>query len=444
MQLLEENYTFSRDNILATPATPGVYIFLSGNLSVIYVGKSVSIRNRLLSYKSPAVEGKTAKMVLEAKYFSYLLVDSELEALLLEAKLVKKFMPQYNIQLKDDKHPLYIRITTDKYPQILTARKIDANNANSSFYGPFPSSGNVKTVLKQLRRIFPYAQHYPVKRACLYNQMHLCDPCPSIIEKISDSSQKGIQLKKYRQNIRNIKNILDGNIGKIIKSYQHKVKTLVKNERFEDARIVQDQISKLYYITQPIISADEFLKNPNLLEDLRETELFELTQIVSKQIKIYNKIQRIECYDVAHFSGTNTTASMVTFINGEADKALYRHFKVNSARNADDIDSMREIAKRRENHFSDWGKPDLILVDGGKAQVGIFWSVFNKYLIPTLGIAKRYETLIIPKISRSKLIYAEIVLPRGNALNLLQRLRNEAHRFARRYHHHLVKKTLFN
>jgi len=136
----------------------------------------------------------------------------------------------------------------------------------------------------------------------------------------------------------------------------------------------------------------------------------------------------------------HTTASMVTFVDGEADKSLYRHFKIRNSKKADDVAAMYEVAKRRIRYLADWGSPDLIVVDGGKAQVNAFKEIFSQKEIPVIGLAKRYETLIIPHEN----IFKQIKLEKGPAKNLLQRIRNEAHRFARRYHHNLIKKEMFS
>ncbi|MEK7112147.1 MAG: hypothetical protein AAB875_02365, partial [Patescibacteria group bacterium] len=191
-----------------------------------------------------------------------------------------------------------------------------------------------------------------------------------------------------------------------------------------------------------------FLQNPNLSVDLINKEIKDLrTLLVNCKLKIVN-LSRIECFDVAHLAGTSPTASMVTFINGEADKSLYRHFRIRQEKGADDISSLREVAKRRAKHFGSWGSPDLIMVDGGKTQVSAFCEVLKEINIPNIsnipvvGLAKKFETLIIPVTKGKKLTFIERKVAKGSVLNLVQRMRNEAHRFARRYHHHLIRKSL--
>ena len=377
-------------------------------------------------------------MVRQAFYLSTIRVNSELEALLLEARLVNKLQTKFNSQLKDDKHPLYIRITASEFPQVLTARKIDSHEKNLAFFGPYPSSKNVKNVLKMLRSIFPYAQHKPGKRGCFYSQIRLCNPCPSQIVKIKDDKVYFRLRKNYRKNITNIKWVLSGKLGKLRNSLNKQMDGYSKEENFEEAVIIRDRLRLLDYITQPITPIQEFLKNPNLVVDIRQEEISALEEILSQFYNLPDGLRRIECYDVAHISGAKPTASMVTFINGEADKTFYRHFRIRQEKGADDIASLREVAKRRIKHFSDWGIPNLILVDGGRGQVNVFNSVMQESNIPVVGLAKRFETLIIPQPSS---LFKEIRVT-GSELNLLQRLRNEAHRFARRYHHKLIQKSL--
>lgn len=419
------------------PENPGVYIFWRKD-DPLYIGKAINLKKRVYSYLSANLAPKTKNMIKEAGFVSYIEVTSELESLLLEAKLIKRQKPRYNTEHKDDKHPLYIKITNEDYPRVLTARKKDEKGKNKAFFGPFPSSRNVRSVLKTLRKIFPYATHTPGKRGCIYNQIGLCDPCPSVIEKENDSKVKKQLEKEYKDNIRQLKGVLSGRIKFIRNAMEKKMKKLSKQKNFEKAAELRDKIEKLDYITQPIIPIDRFVENPNLAIDIREDEIKKLNGLLKKHIKVSDKLTRIECYDVSHISGVHPTASMVTFINGEPDKSFYRHFKINQKKGADDVASMREVAKRRQKHLANWGTPDLIIVDGGKTQVNAFLDIFTDQEIPMVGIAKRKESLVIPNDGG----FREVKLPEGPAKNLVQRLRDEAHRFARRYHHKLLKKSL--
>lgn len=404
------------------PETPGVYLYFKNN-EVIYVGKAINLKRRVRSYFDLDLEPKTARMISEANSLSYIQVNSELEALLLEAKLVRKYMPHYNIQLKDDKHPLYITITNEEFPRVITTRK-------DGTYGPFPSSSNVHSVLRMIRKIFPYSDHKIGKRACLYSHIGLCNPCPN---EIVHSTQYKVLRQKYLKNIRSIKSILDGHIDKVSKNLEKEMTNFSKNEDYENAASVRNQINNLEYITRPQMPTEYYMENPNLYSDQRHLEIKELKKLIRNlKLKIKN-LHRIECFDIAHLAGSNATASMVTFIDGEADKSLYRNFRIKIAKGGDDYDSMREVAKRRSQHFKDWETPDLIIVDGGIGQVKSFSE--NIQNIPIVGIAKHPDRLIIGE-QKIKL--------EGPALNLVTRMRDEAHRFARRYHHLLISKSIQN
>ncbi len=381
-------------------------------------------------------------MITEAEYLSYVRVTSELEALLLEAKLIRKFMPQYNIAAKDDKHPLYIIITKEKYPRVITARKIDTETTKSvAHYGPFPSSGNVKSVLRMIRRIIPFSDHKITKRKCLYSHIGLCKPCPSDIETTIDPTQKQEKYLAYRKNIRRVKSILDGKFEGLKTNLTVEMNKLSKIQKYEEAKTARDQIKRLEYITSPRIPTDIFMENPNLYVDLREREMNELKKLLSLYFDL-NLPKRIECFDIAHLAGSSATASMVTFIGAEADKKFYRHFRIRQDKRNSDVDSLKEVIKRRLNHLDDWGKPDLIIVDGGKPQVGVFAKEIENIGIPVIGLAKKFETFVIPIKNLNELTFTEVRVPRGPVLNLVQRMRDEAHRFARRYHHKLVSQAL--
>jgi excinuclease ABC subunit C len=431
------------DRPLPLPESAGIYLFLKKD-APIYVGKAINLKRRVSSYFDLKLDPKTSRMIKEAEKFSFIQVESELSALLLEAKLIHRYLPKYNIVAKDDKHPLYIRITKEKYPRVITARKIAQKEPNLAFYGPFPSSKNVYSVLRMIRRIFPYSDHTLGKRGCIYSHIGLCNPCPNEIEHSTKYTVQSELKSKYLKNIKTIKSILDGNIGKVKKNLEKEMDKFSKQQKYEEAGKARDQIKKLEYITQPQLPSEFYIQNPNLYEDARRKELGDLQKILDKQGLFIGKIKRIECFDVAHLAGSNPTASMVTFINGEPEKSYYRHFKIRQTRSPDDYASLREVIKRRIKYLDAdaWGKPDLIVVDGGKGQVSVFIRELKGLSIPIIGIAKRFETLVIPKVKGKLINLKEYKMPKGPALNLIQRIRNEAHRFAQKYHHQLISKSL--
>jgi excinuclease ABC subunit C len=422
------------------PESAGIYVFFNQK-TPIYIGKAINLKRRVSSYFDIDLGIKTLIMINEAKELSYVRVFSELEALLLEAKLIRYYMPKYNIAAKDDKHPLYIQITKEKFPRVITVRKIDLRQGLSlSSYGPFPSSGNVRAVLKMIRRIFPYSDHKLGKRGCLYSHIGLCKPCPNEISNIKNLKSKSEIGKKYCKNIQHIKSILDGKITSVQSVLIKEMKKASVDQNYELASQIRDQIERIEYITRPQIPTEYYMQNPNLYEDIRKKELVELKTILIRRNLINVKLNRIECYDISHLGGTNTTASMVTFINGEADKTFYRHFRIRQIKGNSDIDSLKEVIKRRITHLGDWGKPDLIIVDGGVAQVRAFTNMIYimKVGIPVIGIAKNPDRLIIGD-QKINLQGGTLQVP---AFNLIRRMRDEAHRFARSYHHKLVSKGL--
>lgn len=434
---------FPIDNLKTSslPRASGVYIYFDSKKNILYIGKSKNLRLRISSYFHSKLYGKTKTLISKSKYLSFITVNSEIESLLLEAKLINKVKPPYNLELKDDKKPLYIRITKEVYPRVLTARKVDSNKGNIALFGPFPSSGNVKSVLKVIRKIFPYSTHKLDKKACIHSQMGLCDPCPNVIE--SKNNEEKYKMKNiYFKNIKYIKKFLNGDFSYIKTNLKDEIDFYSKKELFEKAKEIKEQLEQIEYITQPIINAFEYIKNPNLLEDVIFNETNDLINLLKPFFPDIGKLKRIECYDVAHLQGSFPTASMVTFINGVPEKSLYRKFKILQENKESDTDSLQEVAIRRKKHIVDWEKPDLMVIDGGKGQVSSFVKIFKKQ-IPIVGIAKKYETLVIPYFSKNRLKYNQKKLCNGS-LFLIQKLRDEAHRFSRSYHHKLIEVQLFS
>jgi len=432
---------FDKNNLRLISESNGVYIFWGKGNEPIYIGKANNLKKRLESYRNDSNFYKVRLILKESSFFSIVRVTSELESLLVEAELVHTYKPKFNSQLKDDKSPLYIKITNDKYPLVLTARKKEErfapNGKRTYFLGPFPNSSNVKNVLKFIRKIFPYSEHKPSRKACMESQIGLCNPCPSVIENIENESFKKNMEKIYINNIRLIKNTLNGNFKGVKLELEKEMFSYSEQGIFEKARELRDQIRKLDYITQPASPISYFLKNPNFLEEIRNEELISLKSILSSHFKFARALKRIECFDVAHLAGSYPTASMVTFIDGEPEKSYYRHFRIRTSKAKSDTNMMKEVFIRRMNHFSDWGIPDLIVVDGGKPQVSVTSRILNNK-VPLIGLAKKFEKIVL----RNQNGFFESRIKKGPALNLLQRIRDEAHRFSRRYHHKLISKAI--
>ena len=422
----------SKENFLKLPEVPGVYTFWQ-NKKPIYIGKSVNLKSRLNSYLAVNLGVKTQQMVSSSNDLTFIEVQSDLESLLLESALIKKYKPKYNIVLKDDKHALYIVITNEEFPRVLTSRK---NDKKGFVFGPFPNSTNVKTILKLIRKIFPFSDHKIGKKPCLYSHIGLCSPCPSEIIGNQNPIIKQKQTKQYKKNIRNIKLVLSRKFNIVRKVLEKEMKLLSKQQKYEEAKIIRDKIQALDYITQKRIDEKSFLTNPNLTEDLRNEELKNLRKLLITYYILPISLHRIECFDIAHLSGSSATASMVVAIDGQMEHEYYRHFKIRQSKGNSDYDSMREIAQRRINHLTNLGKPNLIIVDGGLGQVKIFNDIFKISKIPVIGIAKNPDRLVFPDGTKVRL--------QGPTLQFVSRVRDEAHRFARRYHHKLISKSLLD
>jgi excinuclease ABC subunit C len=433
----QKNYLVNKDLPKSLPELPGVYTYQDKDKKPIYIGKAKNLKSRTTSYFVNDLLPKTKAMLNEAKYFSFILVANEFEALLLEANMVRKNMPKYNVQLRDDKSPLYIVITDEEFPRVQTARKSDLGNFKvKKLYGPFISSLVVRRVLRNLRKIFPFSTHKLGNRGCLYSQIGLCNPCPNVIAKIQDLGKYAEEKKQYAKNIKNLTLTLEGKLQTVRKDLAREMAEFSKRMDYENANKLKKQLSYIDYISTPISDVGVYVENPSFLEDIRDRELVETMQLLSNFYDL-KSLKRIECFDIAHIASSFPTASMVTFIDGEADKKLYRHFKINPDLKGD-TDRMAEVIKRRMKHFDDWGKPDLIIVDGGKPQVSVVQDIL-KDTIPLVGIAKQYETLVIKH--NSKFIEIRLKPP---VLYLFQRLRDEAHRLSRRLHHKQVAKIFDN
>lgn len=421
-------------------------MFFDEQGKILYVGKAKNLKARVSSYfTSPHdLEPKTQQLVLHIQKIKITVVESELESLLLEAFYIKKFTPKYNIKLVDNKTYPLIKITVhDKYPAVFMTRKI--NDKKSLYFGPYPSSSSVKLVLKTIRRAFPYmSTTNHAKKVCLYNHIGLC-PCLPVHDTIE-------KRREYKKNIRQIIRILEGESPKIIKELERERDKASKEEAYEEAAQLQKKIVALNFITSPFHRPGEYDLNPNLREDIRSSELLDLKNVLNKAGYQIEKLHKIECYDISHIQGTNTTASLVVFVNGEKEASLYRRFKIRLEKTPDDFASMQEVLRRRLGH-EEWEYPDLFIVDGGKGQVSSALELFNELgiTIPLIGLAKREETIVVPLAHPSLTIpeditakdnFAEILIPHSTkALQLMMRIRDEAHRFAITYHRKLRSKA---
>lgn len=409
------------------PHKPGVYIFKDQFGKMIYVGKAMDLYHRVSSYfsNSHRSSGKLIHLTSKIKNLETIIVDSELEALILEANLIKKYLPSYNIKLIDDKDYLYIKITTEDFPKIVISRKKDLMGAKD-FFGPFPSSNTVKATLKKLRRIFPWCSNAKQRnsRSCFYYHLGLCPgACMGKINK-----------RDYNKIINRFRKFMQGKKEEVIANLREEMEYYSKRFEFEKAQNIKKTIGGLNYLTQPN-RTQVYLENPNFLK--------EQDQLSLEQLKIDLNLgilpRRIECFDISNTQGKFAVGSLVVLTHGDIDKKWYRKFKIKLEGKPDDIAMMSEMVKRRLNHL-EWPKPDLILVDGGRGQVkAITQIVLEKgWKIPVLGLTKKTEWIY----RQSKEV---IKLPKSSlSLRILQKIRDEAHRTAISYHRKLRQGSIFS
>lgn len=399
------------------------------------MGKAKNLKKRVSSYffKNIGLGTKTSILVSQIAKIKTVITGSEIEAFILESHYIKKYKPKYNVKLTDDKAYPIIEITIkDKYPKVLVIRRPDDKKA--VYFGPFPNGAlALKTVLKTIRRIFPYQSVLNHdKKICLYYHLGLC-PCPPVF----DSPEFR---KDYIRNIHHIVNFLEGNTAKIIRDLKKERDTLSKNEQYEKAGVLQNKINAIELITGPFYKNRLDLNvNPNLTDDLRKKEMSDLIDILHKNNVPVKNLARIECFDISNISGTNATGSMVTFTNGEKDGKWYRRFKVRTLNTPNDFAMLEEVLQRRMKH-PEWPMSNLLIVDGGKGQVSSALKILKQMNknISIIGLAKKDETIVTSDLK-------EISLPKNSdALKLIMRIRDEAHRFAITYHKLLRSKSLFS
>lgn len=404
------------------------------------MGKAKNLKARVNSHFKDKTSRKEIQLTTKTQKIEYFIVESEFEALLLEAHLIKKHQPFFNIRAKDDKSPLFIKITiSDEFPRVFLVRR--ENEKGNLYFGPFPEGRTARQIFQTLRKIFPFdSQKKLLKRACFWSHLGLCHPCPSMIKTLPKNKQ-GAEKKKYRKNIKLLINLLSRKSNSVRRALILEMKRAAESKNFEEAARLRDQIAKLNYLHQAFQPTQAFLENPALISDLRKKEQRALYLLLKDYLKLEKPPARIECFDASHISLTSPAVGMVTFINGEEEKNLYRRFKIKKEKAADDLAFLEEALTRRFRH-SEWGMPDLLIIDGGKTQVGKAREVLKnlKISLPVVGLVKPFDNLVLPK-NQGFLI---LQVKEGPAKRLLARLRDQAHRFALSYHRKLRAKAILS
>lgn len=427
------------EKVRGFPTGPGVYLMKDGQARVIYVGKAVNLRSRVASYftKAAATERRTAELVTEIADVDFIETDSEVDALLMEARLIKDIQPRFNNLLKDDKTFPYLQITTrEDFPRVEFTRTPETKGVR--LYGPFTNAGQLRGTIAVLQKIFRFRtctldieeddERWQWFRPCLLASINQCTaPCNLQITK-----------EEYRKDMQRLRLFLDGKKDRVLTELTKEMDQASQELLFEKAARIRDDI--------------EALRTLNMRGDLEEHAQPEVFYIDPKKglaglrkiLKLNELPRRIEGIDIAHLQGGETVASLVQFIDGLPFKHGYRRYRIKSVQGVDDFASMREVITRRFRRLTQEGEsfPDLLLIDGGKGQLNAVLQTFESLrLTPpfTVSLAKREEEIYIPgepdphRLSRH-----------SYALRLLQYVRDESHRFARHYHHMLRRKATFD
>ncbi len=425
-----------REKVKAFPTSPGVYLMKDDKGRVIYVGKAVNLRNRASSYftKQAAEDFRTAGLVPEIKDIDFIAVDSEVDALLLEARLIKDVQPRFNKELKDDKTFPYLEIfVREEFPRVEFTRK--PRSRGTKLYGPFTNAKKLRGAIAVLQQVFRFRtcsldikqddERWRWFRPCLLASIHQCTaPCNLRIGR-----------DDYRRDIRKLRLFLEGKKKRLFRELQTEMQSAAKELKFEKAARLRDQIKAL--------------ENLSLRGDLRQHAQPEVFQVDPRKgllglKKVFNLPllpRRIEGMDIAHLQGGETVASCVQFIDGLPFKHGYKRFKIRTVEGVDDFASMREVVSRHFRRLHQDGEPfpDILLIDGGKGQLGAAMASLESIGITppfVCSLAKREEEIFLPGQSEPK------VLSRHSyALRLLQYVRDESHRFAQSYHHTLRKRS---
>ncbi len=400
------------------PDSPGVYIMKDAGDRVLYVGKAGNLRRRVSSYFERPHDVRIETLVNKIATIDHEKTDTALEALILEAELIRKLTPPFNIKEKDDKSFLYVGITRDKFPRVLLVRRTDAafSSRTAAQYGPFTSASSAREAMKILRKIFPWSTHDPERigtfeRPCFDYEIGLCPgTCIGAITR-----------EDYLKNIDRLKLFFEGKKKQVIRAIEKDMATAARALDFERAAKLRHQLFALKHI-----------RDTALISDASATIVLPTDD--EKNIKTggVGTPYRIEGYDISNISGTSAVGSMVVFENGEPNKNEYRKFKIRTIFKPNDVGMLTEVLERRFKHGTEptgWSLPNLILIDGGIAQANAAKKVLMRagLRIPILGIAKGAER------KRNDILGA---IPRGSGVTkeILIRVRNEAHRFAIGYH----------
>jgi len=380
------------------PKTPGVYLFKNALGEIIYIGKATVLRTRVSSYFRRDVDKKTAQLVAAGVRLDYIQTETALEALFLEAKLIRQHLPLYNIRQKDDKTSAYLIVTDEQFPRLEITRPTALQNYRiKKSYGPFFSKRELLQALKVLRPVFPYHSDKSLLKPCFHFQIGLCPgPCAGAISQ-----------RDYLKNIRSLMLIFEGKKQRIERRLEREMKKLSKEHKFERAAAIRNTLYSLKHIRDITLAREETI-DWKIIRDIPK---------------------RIEGYDISNISGRYAVGSMVVFSYGRKDAQEYRRFKIRMDNTPNDTAMLQEILRRRFRN--DWDRPSVIFVDGGIGQLRAAQIALKEMRvhIPVISAAKGPDRKGF-RVFKSR---EDLKVSR----ELLKSVSAEAHRFAISYHRKL-------
>lgn len=386
------------------------------NGNVVYIGKASSIKKRVSSYfqASHNISLRKHRLISKVKDIDYVLTSSKAEALLFEASLIKEHQPQYNVIFKDDKsYPLLKLTTFEDFPRLILTRQ--RKNDGAKYFGPYANVKLLKVALKTLRRVFPLRTcHIFPKGVCLNYHIGQClGPCVGKVDK-----------KSYQEIVREVSLLLEGKRAQLLKELFSRMVQASNNQLFEEAARIRDRLQALSTVIPP--SRRTYRQKKGLSE-------------LKAVLKLKKLPQRIEAFDISNIGGSQAVGSMVSFYNGESDKGGYRRFRIKDVKGIDDYAMLGEVIIRRYTREK-LPLPDLVLIDGGKGHLSCARNVLKRIglkNLPVISIAKAKEEIFLPQRQKGLLLSKN-----SSALQIIRKIRDEAHRFAISYHQLLRAKTV--
>jgi excinuclease ABC subunit C len=416
------------------PNLPGVYFYKDAKNEIIYIGKAKNLRKRIFSYFRETNDFKTLILLQNIRYIDFMITENEETALLWENTLIKRFLPKYNIELKDDKTYPYLKITNEKYPRIFITRKLD--NDDAQYFGPYVDVSTLKDILSLIKKIFPIRKckkslNGKEKRPCLNFFMNKClAPCYyDIGENI------------YKDMINDIKAFIKFDYKKLIKKWMTEIKIYSEKMEFEKANILKNKILAINKIKDKSFDIKVWkIKKTDLdkIQEIYQSKSDELAKL-ENILNIPKKIKTIAGFDISNISGRYAVGSRVVFVDGKPCKEKYRKYKIKTVPTdkPNDFAMMSEVLDRTLES-EDIDEIDMFLIDGGKGQLNIASQIMknHKKNIPIISIAKKQEIIFLENQKNG--IQLEM---NSEVLKLIRYIRDEAHRFAVSYHKKLRSKN---